>query len=253
MELIQASIFFVILSTAVGVGLFCLFKMLFFRQLSPDTRDLAGSGLFRIASIFGIVVGLVFSQLVAGFSSVQDRINREAASLLTIGKLLNEFGGEQATALISDTQIYLEDLHRKLANTNKSDNSAVDKAAMYLHLRAGDLVPAAPIQELIKAQIIQQTDILIKSQIQRVDKSLNKGMVAFMVYFIVCFILILYLMSINRINWQNIMIISVFSGFMGLTAIIMFALSDPFQAPGKVSANSYLEASNYIKNNILSN
>ena len=166
---------------------------------------------------------------------------------------MNEFGGEQATALISDAQIYLEDLHRRIENTDRSDNSGIDKTAMYLHLHAGDLVPAAPVQELIKAQIIQQTDSLIKNQIQRIDKSFDKGMIAFMVYFIICFILILYLMSINRINFQNVMIIAVFSGFMGLTAIIMLALGDPFQMPGKVSAKPYLEASSYIKNNILGN
>jgi hypothetical protein len=40
---------------------------------------------------------------------------------------------------------------------------------------------------------------------------------------------------------------------MGLTAIIMLALANPFQVPGKVSAKPYLEASTYIMNNILGN
>lgn len=253
MTLFLTSILFVVVFAAVGAGLFCLFKTLFFRRLSTDTRDLAGAGLFRIASIYAFVIGLVFSRLVADFSLVQDQINHEASTLLTISKLLNELGSEKATALISETRNYLENLHNQIENEINYDDSEIDNTAMHLHLRAGDLEPMEPFQELIKAQILQQTNVLIKNRIQRTGKTYDQGFVIFLAYYFVGFTIILLFMSINSINKQNIGLICVFSGFIGITTLFLFALSDPYRLPGKVSSKPYVSAAIYIESNILGN
>ncbi|MGI9510941.1 MAG: hypothetical protein ACR2QJ_16495 [Geminicoccaceae bacterium] len=247
MTLILTSILFVAIFSAIGVGLFCLFKTLIFHQLSTDTRELAGSGLFRVASIHAFIVGLVFSHLVADFSSVQDQVNQEASTLLSISKLLNEFGGAQAKALISETQEYLENLHYQIENEINDDDRKFEKTAMKFHLRAGDLEPMGQLQELIKVQILQQSEILIKNQIQRVGKTYDQGAIIFIAYYFLGFIIILLFMSINSINKQNLAIIGVFSGFIGLTTIFIFALSDPYKRPGKVSPKAYLNAASHIE------
>ncbi|MGI9357144.1 MAG: hypothetical protein ACR2PF_18550 [Rhizobiaceae bacterium] len=122
MTLFPISILFVAVFAAMGAGLFCLYKTLFFRELSADTRELTGSGLFRIASIYAFVVGLVFSRLVADFSLVQAQINQEASTLLTISQLLNELGDKQATAIIIDTKNLLERLHDQIENGANEDH-----------------------------------------------------------------------------------------------------------------------------------
>ena len=247
MTLFLTSILFVAIFSSIGVGLFCLFKTLIFRQLSTDTRELAGSALFRVASIYAFVVGLVFSHLVADFSLAQNQINREASILLSISKLLNEFGGAQAKALISETQEYLENLHYQIENEINDDDSKIEKSAMELHLRARELEPMERLQELIKARILQQSEILIKNQNQRIGKTYDQGAIIFMAYYFLGFIIILLFMSINNINKQNLAIIGVFSGFIGLTTIFMFALSDPYKRPGKVSPKAYLNAASHIE------
>ena len=246
MTLFLISILFVAIFSAIGVGLFCLFKTLIFRQLSTDTRELAGSGLFRVASIYAFIVGLVFSHLVADFSLAQEQINREASILLSIGKLLNEFGDAQAKELISETQEYLENSHYQIENEINDDDSKIEKSAMELHLRARELEPMERLQELIKARILQQSEILIKNQNQRIGKTYDQGAIIFMAYYFFGFIIILLFMSINNINKQNLAIIGVFSGFVGLTTIFMFALSDPYGRPGKVSSEAYLSAASHI-------
>ena len=247
MTLFLTSILFVAIFSVIGVGLFCLFKTLVFRQLSTDTRELAGSGLFRIASIYAFVVGLVFSRLVADFSLAQDQINQEASTLLSISKLLNEFGGAQAKALISETQEYLENLHYQFENDINDNESKIEKTAMKLHLRSRDLEPMERLQELIKARILQKSEILIKNQVQRVGKTYDQGAIIFMAYYFLGFTIILLFMSTNSINKQNLTIIGIFSGFIGLTTIFLFALSDPYERPGKVSSKAYLNAASHIE------
>ncbi|MGI9357143.1 MAG: hypothetical protein ACR2PF_18545 [Rhizobiaceae bacterium] len=122
---------------------------------------------------------------------------------------------------------------------------------MQLHLRSGELQLTGSTGESIKAQILQKTDFLLNNVTRKNLKEIGKGEIIFIAYYMLGFVIILFFMSINDLNKKNFFLMGVFSGFMGLTTIFLFALFNPYGVPGKVIAESYLSAASYIGSNFL--
>jgi len=214
----------------VGLVVYLVFYKFISKYQSYDLKD-PTSSLFRVVGLLvSLMLSLAFSEVIANLSTIRNAIEREAAAISDTFEALKLFDIERTreirTILIEYTQAVIDDDWPALANDT-------------LGLRTGDLKnrlteavmnlePATSNQKKLWAFIAADLDVLSDHRLIRLDNALEKPPV-FVYVIIFGFLVTMACFGAYRPQPPLVVLVSLYTLFVGLVLFLILKLSDPFQ------------------------
>ena len=227
-------------TTVVGLVVYLIFYKFISKYQSYDLKD-PTSSLFRVVGLLvSLMLSLAFSEVITDLSTIRNAIEREAVAISDTFEALKLFDIERTreirTILIEYTQAVIDDDWPALAN---------DK----LGLRAGDiknrlteavmnLEPATSNQKKLWAFIAADLDVLSDHRFIRLDNALEKPPV-FVYVIIFGFLVTMACFGVYRPQAPLIVLVTLYTVFVGLVLYLVLALSDPFQGDIGVAPTAF--------------
>lgn len=229
---------FVALVIAIALLSYAVARWLLGKAATEETRELAGSVLFRIGALHGLVLALVFAQDLAGMRDVSVSSSREATLVSDIYYDASRYGDEETLALRVSLANYalvvLEKEWAMLAEGRQLSSAAwVHWDDAYEALL--NFNPETVRQERLHA--IMLDDVRELSELR--DTRENAAQATASSLFLWAALAGVVLIGATYFTWAatalNLALIGAFSGFTGLILYMVVAFSNPFAAPGKAT------------------
>lgn len=211
------------------------------RVLLPRTdeqsRDLAGSVIFRISALHSLILALVFAQELLNFNEARTTMTREAALVGDVYYDLaryDEAGTRSARAdLVEYTNIVLNREWSALAETSRLDEQAWEewKSA---YIRILDLVPETPRQEALKEIMLERIRELSDLRIKRENAALSGIHQLFLFAAVAGIVLISFAYYPFPPTGVNLTLLTVFGIYTGLVVWFIIAFANPFGGAGAI-------------------
>lgn len=238
---ISATIFVAVV-VLLSLGSYGLARRFFARHAVEETRDLAGSVLFRIAALHGLVLALVFAQELGSIRDVTVTTAHEAAMLGDIYYDLERYGGEEVAPIQTHLARYaaavLEEEWDLLARERTLSSSAWEAWGL-AYDRLLDLAPATPRQERLLA--IMLADIRELSELREARE--NAAHAGASALFLVAAFAGIFLISAAYFTWPptalNLSLLSGFAAYTGLIIFFVMAYANPYHAPGNAEPSGF--------------
>lgn len=234
----------------VIVVLSCLFALLpywlarkvLLARADEQSKDLAGSVLFRIGALHSLILALVFAQELLNFSEARHAMTREAALVGNVYYDLKRYD-EVATAsaqasLIQYVNIVLTREWRTLATQRRLDEQAwAEWQAAYLAIL--NLVPDNARQESLRHIMLDQVRELSELRINRETAALAGTNTLFFFAAIAGVII----MSVGYFPFPptrvNLTLLLLFGVYTGLVIYFIVAFSNPFSGAGYIEPTRF--------------
>ena len=226
---------FILGVVALSLASYALARAALSRHAVEETRDLAGSVLFRMAALHGLVLALVFAQELGAIRDVDLAAAEEAALLGDVYYDLRRYGGEEAEAIQGHLarygRIVLEEEWGGLAAEGRLSLEAWHAwEAAYEGLLA--LGPADARQDRLLDVMLG--DVRALSELREARENAARGGTSGL--FLVAAISGVALISAAYFTWPptalNLALIAAFAGYTGLVVYFVVAFANPYRPPG---------------------
>jgi len=229
---------FVLATLALIFAVYFGMRLIAARHIGDDTRELANSVIIRITALHGLILALVFAQELLSYQLLKSETVKEANAIANIYNDAVRHGSPAAAEIQAAMSAYVNlvatEEWRQLgdegtllgpawAEWDRAYQAILDlqedtprKAALRTNMLAG-IHGISESRDLRAAQAIQGIDAMFWF-------AAVSGLVfASMAYF-----------SFPP-KLVNLVLIGMFGAFTGVVLFIIYALSNPFQAPGALS------------------
>ena len=211
---------------------------LFKRFGDEDTKDVAGVAGFRVAAIFGIACGLIFAASAAYLIEAKRDLQEEARLIGTLQFLVTNADGLSNKAEVQKNLSAFGERSLKEFQTREGVGSAGRVTSNYLGESCRGMLPA----EGDTAQIAWAKNEFQRSCSKLIDLRGKKLIGAreplvstpFWAFFAICFAFLAFLFGVFRLTPINVAFAGIFYFTAGITGAIIYAMSNPYQEPGKV-------------------
>lgn len=230
-----------------GTILLVLFGYFLMRRIAAphvvsDSKELAGSVIFRISALHGLILALVFAQQMFDYHKLQDETVREASVITDIYFDIERHGGAEIVEIRTSLQKYVA-----LVVNEEWQSLSQD----------GELSPAAwkeweKVYDIIldlETNTLRQEDLrrFMLSDIRTVaemrDRRAGHGLKTVSNMFWFAAISGIFLVSLAYYCFtptlHHVVLISIFAAFTGIILFFIFSFSDPFGAPGALQASAF--------------
>lgn len=229
---------FILGTSALTVGCFLFFQL--FREADPhdDSVELSKSLVFRIAALHALLLGLVFAQEIQQSSRLSDyeleEANAVAATYYEAARLSNQRVSQAVSeSLISYVEIAACREWDGLAAGDSLLTEAWDsRRDAYLTLL--DFEPATRRDEALREKMIDALLTLEETRNSRAASGLPSVTPIFWVPAFLGLCVIASLYAVFPASWRRCVQIGIFGGFNGLVLLMIYALANPYKAPGAV-------------------
>ncbi len=227
---LAGSIISMVLATAAGLLVYGISYKLIAKYQSDDLKD-PTSGLFRvIGTLVALMLSLAFAEVVTELRAIENAIEREAVAISDTFNDLQRFDIEGTreirTILIDYTQAVIDDDWPALANDKLGERAGVLRSQFEDHV--WKLKPATPVQEKLWSQILADTDAISDYRMTRLDNALAKPPV-YLYVIIFGFLVTMICFGAYRPQGPLVVLVSLYTVFIGLVFYLILTLSDPFQ------------------------
>lgn len=235
-NLLSASLI-VLISCALALLPYALARKVLLPRTDDQTKDLAGSVIFRISALHSLILALVFAQELLNFNEARSTMTREAALVGDVYydlKRYDEVSTKSAQAdLVEYTDIVLNREWTSLGADARLDEQAWEKwKAAYTTIL--DLTPETPRQEALKGIILDRVRELSDLRIDRESAALS-GVDGLFLFAAVAGIVII---SIGYFPFPptsvNLVLLTIFGVYTGLVIYFIIAFANPFSGAGYV-------------------
>ncbi|MEM6620671.1 MAG: hypothetical protein AAF674_00455 [Pseudomonadota bacterium] len=241
MDLYSLGIGVLFIAGTVAVALSCYAIS---RRIAGDpedqrTRDLAGSVLFRVAALHGLILALVFAEELADHHALHGSLVQEASAVADIYYDIERYGAPQAIqevvrgALSDYVRIVLTEEWPLLATDSRLSQAAWD-ARERAYLAILDLAPSNRRQEDLRAHMLDNVQKIAALRVARDVSARHHINPLFWLAAVVGLVFVTIPYFVFPPNWRNLVLLSVYGGFSGLIMFIIFAMADPFAKPAQV-------------------
>jgi hypothetical protein len=190
------------------------------------------ANLFRVVGMLvSLMLALAFSEVIVELRTIRNAVQREAVAISDIFSVMKLFDGERTreirTILVDYAQAVIDDDWPALANDKLGQR--VDALKRQLAKGVINLKPATPTQEKMWSHILADIDALSDYRVIRLDSALAKPPVY--VYVIIFgFLVTMACFGVYRPQAPLIVLVTLYTVFVGLVLYLVLALSDPFQS-----------------------
>lgn len=227
----------VLASCTLALLPYLLARTILLPRTDEQSKDLAGSVMFRVGALHGLILALVFAQELVNFNAVRDTMTREAALVGNIFYDLARYD-ETSTAparshLKEYTNLVLNREWQELAETGRLDEQAWEEwKGAYIAIL--DLVPDSPRRETLKNIMLEQVREVSALRIDREAAAL----IGINDFFLLAAIAGIVIMSITYFpfppNVVNVTLLLLFGVYTGLVLFFIIAFANPFGGAGYV-------------------
>ncbi|MEM7743046.1 MAG: hypothetical protein AAF409_04975 [Pseudomonadota bacterium] len=204
-------------------------------RMGDDTQDLAGSVIFRVSALLGLILALVFAQELVQFREIRSALISEATAVADIYHDVARYG----TPSEAEIQQALSQYVREVINVEwallSSDGSLADDAWVqreHVYLALLDLEPETTRQETLRAHMMQKIQLIAELRQMRENAAIHNMSALFWTAALAGIVLVTLPYFTFRPSALNLLLLAVYGGFTGLVLFIIYALSDPFGGPG---------------------
>jgi hypothetical protein len=190
--------------------------------------------MFRVIGILvSLMLSLAFAEVVVDLRAINNAIERESVAISDVFSDIQQFGTgetrEFQTLLIDYTQAVIDDDWPALANDRLGQRA--ESLRKQLSKRVMDLEPATPIQEKLLSRILADIETISDFRLIRLEHSLAKPPVYINVI-IFGFLITMACFGTYKPHIPLMVLVSLYSIFVGLVLFLILTLSDPFQGGG---------------------
>lgn len=227
-------------STIVGLILQAAGRALFSRYKREDTKELAGVVGLRVSAIFGIAVGLIFASSAAHLMEAKGNLLEEARLIGTLRLLAAEAPTlENRGAIQEDLHNFGERSVKELEGPTGAEGPARVTNSLLLQI-CRQMAPqdhdTADVR-WTKAEFQRSCGKLIDLRgIKRIGARERLISAPFWIFFAISFGFLAFLFGVFEPRPLNIVFACLFYFATGVTGMIIFAASDPYHEPGKISS-----------------
>ena len=207
-----------------------------------EHRELAASVIFRVAALHGLILSLVFAQLVFDYRALNSEASEEAAALSDLYFDILRYDAPEALAMQQALRDYAglvidaewPDLGRTRALSPEAW-AAWDRAYEIVL----DLVPATPREEALRDNMLSRVHRVAQLRDARVAHGLMGLDGLFWIPALAGVLVVAAGFHTFRPTRHNVFLLSLYGAFTGLVLFMIYALSDPFAEPGALRPSAF--------------
>jgi hypothetical protein len=200
-----------------------------------STRDLAGSVIFRVSALHGLILALVFAQEIYEYNTLRGALNAEAVAAANIWNDIQRYDPDLAPPLRADLTVYLQEASGP-EWTRLADEARLSARAWAawdgVYLAVLDLRPGDPRQEALRDHMLRDVQRIAGLRQQRETEAIYGLSPLFWVAALGGVLLVIGPYFVFEPTRLHLALLGVYSGFTGLVIFIIFAFSDPYAPPG---------------------
>lgn len=234
-----------VLSAVAGLILQLIGRAVSSRFGAEDTKDLAAIAGIRIAAVFGIAVALVFSTAHTYYNETRRDLIEEVrliGTLFFIAKNAPQVQGAQdlAPKLVQ----YTRALAKEVDQPQTADESAPATSRLLLDIclvsvsRPGETASAAWLRTQIQAACSKLVDLRGKIRIRML---ISNTEIPFWIFFGLAFVFLAVLFGVFERRPINFMVSTLFFFVAGVTALLIYWMSDPFHGPSRIASTPFAQ------------
>lgn len=222
---------------AISIATYAVARWLLNPRAAPETKDLAGSVIFRVSALHGLILALVFAQELINLTQVRETASKEAALIGDVFFDLKRYDVDATLAIrkgLADyTAAVLDQEWESLARTKMLSGEAWGRwDAVYSAIL--DLEPRSRRQEDLRR--IMLTDIRELSGLRRARE--NAAASGANTLFVTAALVGVVLTAVSYFTFPpskvNILLLSIFSAYTGLVIFFIVAFANPYLEPGAI-------------------
>ena len=227
-----------------ALTLLCYLAMRYLAGGDPEqhTKDLAGSVIFRVSALHGLILALVFAQEMVDYQQLKFESAVEANAIADIYFDARRYDPDLAATVQEPIKSYLE-----LVVSREWEHLAQGKGlygpawgqwdAAYEAVL--DLKPADMRQQSLRSHMLDRIHVVSETRVKRENHAV--GAISAMFWFaamagVVLIALAYYPYPVQR---HNVVLIVMFGAFTGLVLFFIYAFSNPFGPPGAIGTDPY--------------
>jgi len=227
-------------TTVTGFVVYLVFYKIILKYKREDMKD-STSNLFRVVGmLISLMLALAFSEVISEKRTIRSSIQHETVAISDIywGLKLFDIEGtrEIRTILVDYAQAVIDDDWPALADDKLS--SRVGALKMQLVEGVLNLKPATPTQEKLLPYIMADIDALSDYRVVRLDSALAKPPV-YLYVIIFGFLVTMACFGVYRPQAPLVVLVFLYTVFVGLVLYLVLALSDPFQGDIAIAPTAF--------------
>lgn len=211
-------------------------------HVEAETKELAGSVIFRVAALHGLILALVFAQEMLEYQQLDAGIVSEATAVADIYYDIERYGTEPTENMRAALATYL-----RVASSTEWASLGTERRllregwawreAVYITLL--DLTPETPRQEALRDHMLEKVQRIAELRQARENSAITS--ISIMFWFAAAFGVVLVAMSFFCFppKLLNLFLLSVFGAFTGFVMLIIYAFSNPFSPPGALQPTAF--------------
>lgn len=198
------------------------------------TRDLAQGVGLRLATLYGVILALVYAHELADVQAARDGLAREAVAVADVYHDAGRLGGAIGPAVQASMRAYVEHVvareWRLLATERRLSNRAwAARDAAYEALL--DLEPANPREEALRGRMLQRLTDIGEFRHLRLELASGRPGVAFWLPALAGLALVALPFFVFRPSRSTRTLLAALGGFAGLLLFFIHAFDSPFARP----------------------
>ncbi len=228
-----------IFTSFVGLVVYFVFYKLISKYKREDLKD-PTSSLFRVVGMLvSLMLALAFSEVIVELRTIRSAVQREAAAISDIFTTLEQLDDKKTreirTLLVDYTQAIIDDDWPALADDKLGKRTGALKKQL---TKAVMNFKPTTTQEKLWPQILTDLDLLSDLRFIRLDSALAKPPV-FVNIIIFGFLVTMACFGAYRPQAPLVLLVLLYTLFVGLVLFLILQLSDPFQGDIGVDPTSF--------------
>ncbi|SEK07732.1 Protein of unknown function [Cribrihabitans marinus] len=217
----------------------------------PETasKELSGSILGRVSALHALILGLVFAQLALDYRVLQKDLGSEADTVIQIVTDARLHGGEGADGIISGTKDYVDAVvnheWQDFASA-KAEGSAGRVAWLKIYKQTLNLNSETAVQKMLHDNLVAKARALETLRNKRLNIAGGSNQIAFWFAAIAGLVIISVSYFAFAPSGVNLAFVSLFGAYNGITLFLIYALVNPYVAPGAIQPDVLIHASSLI-------
>jgi hypothetical protein len=203
------------------------------RHLSGDTKDVVRLGTGLIATIAGLVLGLLIASANGTFETQSSQIKQLTADIVFLDSILAQYGPEtdSARTLLRRALATMADRiwREKRSDTGKAEVFEASAAALLLYNEILKLSPRNEAQHSLQARAVDTSNDLAKTRLLLFTKAGSSIPMPFLVVLISWLTIIFASFSLfSDVNATTIAALCIFALSASASIFLILELSQPF-------------------------
>jgi hypothetical protein len=229
---------FVAGTIAMALGAYMAMRIAFGQHADSERRELAGSVIFRVSALHGLILALVFAQEISNQNAADEAASHEARLVADTFFDLARYDRDTTLQIRTALAHYARQVtvsewahlaeHRRLDEAAWAQWSAAYEGALTLR---GD----TPRQEVLRDTILHNIREISSLRRTREAAALHGTEPMFLTAALVGVVLTAAAYFTFPPTRLNLLLLSIFAAYTGLIIFFIVAFSNPFHAPGMAS------------------